>query len=249
VSLSPKIVLVTLRRNALGSESLEAERQRCQVLTDPRVAELPPDAIAAGLDTAYDVVRARSNATALVLRLYPEATHVLWWDDDVIAPHIQTIAHMLRTGYDVVGLPVPRKKIERWGDERSACDFCYRLQGEDGGTHEVTADDKGCVEVDALPFGLMLTSTHALRCLVAKHRDELWYRDGGNECVAIFQLVMSGERKAPDGTRFRELLSEDYSFCARWKALGGKVHMLLEPCSHVGSHRFTGHVSGLKYVR
>jgi len=246
---SPKIVLVTLRRNALGSESLEAERQRCQVLTDPRVAELPLDAIAAGLDTAFDIVRARSNAVALVLRLYPDATHILWMDDDVVAPSIQTFARLLRTGYDVVGCPVPRKKIERWGNEREACDFCYRLQGEDGGTHEVQADEKGCVEVDALPFGLMLTSTHALRFLVAKHREALWYRDGGHEAVAIFQLVMSEPRTAPDGSRFRELLSEDYSFCSRWRADGGKVHMLLEPCAHVGAHRFTGHVSGLRYVR
>jgi hypothetical protein len=247
--VNTKVVLITLRRNAHSSESLEAERQRCALLVDPRVAELPADAIAAALDTSRDVVRARSNAVACALRVYPELSHILFWDDDVILPSLQTVPRLLNTGYDVVGLPVPRKHIARWGDERTACDFCYRLQGEDGGTHEVQADEKGCVEVDALPFGLMLVSAGALKSMITQYREELWYKDGGHEAVALFQLVLSITRSAPDGTRFRELLSEDYSFAYRWRAMGGKVYMLLDAASHVGSHVFRGHISGLRYVR
>lgn len=242
----PKIVLLTLRRDAITCESVESERQRIQLLTDSRVVELPPEAFRAYLDAPRDVVRARSNAVALVLRHHPDATHVLWWDSDVIAPSLGTVARLLASKHDVVGCPVPRKKISRWSE--NPCDFAYRLAGEDGGTIAVQPDSSGCIEVDALPFGLMLTSAHALRYMTAHYRDELWYLDGGFESVAIFQLLLTETREGPNG-RFRELLSEDYSFCSRWKALGGKVHMLLEPCSHVGPTVFPGHVSGLKHVR
>jgi hypothetical protein len=245
---SPKIVLVTLRRNAHTCESYEAERQRCQWLTDPRVAELPAEMLA-GLDAPRDVVRARSNAVALVLSRFPEATHILWHDDDVVAPSLQTPARLLASSHSVVGCPVPRKKIVRWGNEREACDFTYRVEGDDGATVNMQADDSGCVAVDGLPFGLLLTSTAALRMLVERHREELWYRDGDIEGVAIFQLLLTETRMAPDGSRFRNLLSEDYSFCTRWRNVGGQIHMLLDPCAHVGTHRFTGHIDGLKHVR
>lgn len=246
---APRIVLVTLRRDAITCESVQAERQRCQLLTDSRIVELPPESIAAYLDAPRDVVRARSNAVALALRHYPDASHVLWWDSDVVLPSLAVVSRLLASGHDLVGCPVPRKRIERWGDEREASDFCYRVTGPDGTTVRRQPDAHGCIDVDALPFGLMLTSAHALRAMVAHYRDELWYTDGGFEAVALFALWFETEKRAPGGVRWRQLLSEDFSFCARWRALGGRVHMLLEPCSHAGVHLFTGHVSGLKHVR
>lgn len=241
----PSVILVTIRRD-LTSPSYEAERQRAQFLMTPGIAEF---SVPAGLDAQGDVVRARSNSVAMVLNEYPTAKYILWWDDDVIAPSMMAIEYMIKSGYDVVGLPVPRKKIERWGSEYEAVDFAYRCSGIDGETKRVEADARGCIEVDALPFGLMLTSLHSLRTLCERHYDELWYRDKGREAVAIFSLMLTDTKRDPKGHLFRELLSEDYSFCERWRATGGKVHMMLHPALHVGQHVFRGHLAGLKHAR
>ncbi len=238
------IVLVTLRRSSISCESVEAELMRNRLLTAPDAAELRAEAY---LNTTRDVVRARSNAVALVLRDFPEATHVLWWDSDVVPPSLNTIARLYQSNYEVVGCPVPRKKIERW-NEREACDFTYRVHGEDGATVDRQPDEHNCVEVDALPFGLMLTSTRALCEMTERYWDELWYTDGGLEAVALFQLMLHGEQHTSQG-RFRQLLSEDFSFCERWRVMGGRVHMLCEPCAHVGEHVFRGYVEGLRHVR
>jgi hypothetical protein len=244
-----EIIMVTPRRDGITCESIESERQRAQWLSNSRVTELPPEIQVKVLEAPYDVVRARSLAVAHAMREFPEALGILWWDSDTIAPSLQTPTRLLASGHAVVGCPVPRKKIVRWGNEREACDFAYRMHGADGGTVTVSADEHNCVEVSALPFGLMWTSMPALRRMIDFYRDDLWFTEGGQEAVALFALKMTTQQRAPDGTRWRQMLSEDYSFQERWRVLGGKVHMLLEPCIHVGSHRFVGHLDGLKHVR
>jgi hypothetical protein len=46
--------------------------------------------------------------------------------------------------------------------------------------------------------------------------------------VALFQLMQRGG----------ELCSEDYSFCYRWRDLGGDIWMLGDAASHIGNYRF-----------
>jgi hypothetical protein len=244
-----RVILVTPRRDSVTCESVQSERQRMALLSDPTVAELPEELKVTALEAPHDVVRSRSLAVAHVLRTYPGAEGILWFDSDVVAPSLQTFGRLIDSGHDVCGCPVVRKKIERWGDEREACDFAYRVYGQDGQTESVKADVKNCIEVSALTFGLMWTSMTALRALVDHYRDELWFCEQGIEAVAIFALLITPQATAPDGSRFRQLLSEDFSFFERWRNIGGRSFMLLEPCAHVGSHVFRGHVKGLKYVR
>jgi hypothetical protein len=46
--------------------------------------------------------------------------------------------------------------------------------------------------------------------------------------VGLFQLMF----------RYGELCSEDYSFCYRWRDLGGDIWMLDDTAAHVGAYRF-----------
>lgn len=253
----PRVVVVTLRdaHAEHATTYLRPEQMRGQLLRDPSVTGLDPAEYVGQFDAPGDVVRARSNAVAYVLRELPDATHILWWDDDVVPRSLETVGRLVRSGHDVVGCPVPRKRVERWGEadphwrgEADAYDYAYRVDGLDGGTEARTADVRGCIEVDALPFGLMLTSTRALRAMTGQYAD-LWYTHAGARVAALFQLLLTEPRTAPDGSVHRELLSEDYSFCARWRDLGGHVHMLLDPCTHIGGHAYRGHFAGLRHCR
>ena len=62
--------------------------------------------------------------------------------------------------------------------------------------------------------------------------------------VALYQLV-----RHPD-TAEGLLLGEDYSFCHRWRAMGGRCWLYVGTDSelgHVGMHLYQGHREG--YVR
>lgn len=250
--MNPRLALVTIRddRADVARCHLRPEQMRQALLRDPTVADLDADVFQGTIDAPGDVVRARSNAAAMVLRDRPDVTHILWWDDDVLPASLATVGRLVRSGHDVVGCPVPMKRIARWDQgEPCACDYPYRVAGADQKTEIRTADAHGCIEVDALPFGLMLTSTAALRRMVEHYAGRLTYRHEGKPIVALFQLLLTPEVIGPDGQPWRELLSEDYSFCRRWRQIGGTVHMLLDACSHVGGHVFKGDVRGLAHCR
>ena len=213
-----------------------------------------------------DLVRARSRAVRLARDA--GATHVLWLDDDTV-PKRGAVAAMLASGHDVVACPYPRKRIhwERMGHampgedhEKHAYDYAFHLHGADGGTARLEVRN-GCIAVDRMGMGCMLTSMRALDAMTEHFRDELWMVDvveGRHyDLVALFQLVMT-ETTTYNGRPFRILLSEDYSFCDRYNrmrearpelGLGSPQMLVSHPADHVGGHLFKGAHEGLVYAR
>lgn len=185
---------------------------------------------------ADDLARARSRMVWYALQR-PEWTHVLWWDDDVVPPDPSIVGRMLATGHDVIGAPYPRKRIP--------VAFPYKPLDRDlrGGSLTVVGD---CVEVELLAFGFMITSRSCLEKMCKAYEDE-WFSDGHpdttpHETVALFRQVMTPQIRI-DGRRHRELYSEDYSFCWRWRGIGGAVWMYAgggAPLVHVGGNDFRG---------
>lgn len=156
-----------------------------------------------------DVVRGRNRLAAKVLREKPDCTHVLWVDDDQWADNWRIVPWMIGTGEDLIGAPYTNKKPplrwvhQAWSDSPSI------------------PDERGVVDVMGLGFGFTLTSRRCLEKLtnVAEH-----YQDTPNPHMVgnIFgQLYDQPDPQAP-----QVLLSEDYSFCKRWRDLGGKVKLL-----------------------
>ena len=192
--------------------------------------------------TPVDVVKARDRLARVALH-DTDCTDVLWWDEDVLPDDLSVIPRMLETGFDVVGAPYRRKKDPE--------EYPYRLHGPDGGRVEVEIEND-CVQVDGMAFGFMLTSRYALQRMWDYYHQERWYFDtyGGKtyETVSMFQLQYSPVETGPDGGAFRVQLSEDYSFCQSYRAIGGKVMMYVgpgTPVGHIGSHVYRGTREGL----
>jgi hypothetical protein len=197
-----------------------------------------------------DVVRARSRAAWYVVE---NTAHdwVLWIDEDVvfdpaIVPHMVTRAEA--HGFDVLGAPYPRKR-------KGPPVFPYKPLPEtleQGGFTTVNE----CVEVEQIPFGFVLTSTKCLRAMFDWYREAEWFTHQNEdeslaEVVGIFNLVHS-EVVIHKGQRTRNLHSEDYSFCHRWRAMGGKVWMYLgphAPLGHIGAYVYRGQVADLGRLR
>lgn len=175
-----------------------------------------------------DLVRARSKALHLAYAAGFDL--LLFWDADIIAPAAQLrtcIEGMVRaTAYaDVVAVD-------------------YRARG---GQHGWLARGKGDVvrrstvrlrEADYVPFGFCLITRacmqkmteHCLERPGLRHREEI---DGLETMIATSFMLTH--------TVGDVLLEECFSFCQRWRSIGGKCH-LYEDAGHE-----LGHLGGTVY--
>lgn len=196
--------------------------------------------IPASLFFSDDLARARSRGVWFALQ-QTGWEYVLWIDDDIkfnpaIVPLM--IQAAVQNGYDILAAPYPRKRI------KTTYPYIPLLDTMQTGTLNAK---NGCAEVEAVAAGFMLTSRKCLESMVTYYADYEWFTDNHDpdmphETVAIFRQVMTPTRYV-DGKRARDLFSEDYSFCWRWRRMGGQIHMYLGPGSplgHVGGHVFQG---------
>jgi hypothetical protein len=205
-----------------------------------RLAEQGAQAIPESLFFADDLVRARSRAVSYALER-KAWDWVLWWDDDVAPQDVSIVQRMVETaqrhGYDMLGAPYPRKRIP--------AKFPYKpIQQQSPIVND-------CVEVDLLAFGFMLTSRHCLQYMSDSY-DDIWFSDRHDDgpfrrIPALFSLVHGPEyvalNESGESVLLRDLYSEDYSFCRRWRDIGGKVHMYVgnhTPLAHIGSCAYLG---------
>jgi hypothetical protein len=184
-----------------------------------------------------DVVRARNRLVAIILRDMPDATHVLWWDSDLWPEDRRIVKEMIATGEDLVSAPYTNKSHPmRW-------------------THNHLSPrppaKNNLQEIRDCSFGFTITSLQCLRKMSSagrKYTDITKVRRGikGDqagigriEIADVFGLVYA-ERPIHGGNA-DVMLSEDYSFCHRWRELGGRVSMYLGAgyLCHAGSHGWT----------
>jgi hypothetical protein len=174
---------------------------------------------------AQDVVRARNRLVDFILRERPSMTHVLWWDTDQWPENRGIVQNMIETGEDFVAAPYTNKRAPvRWIHQLlDPCPLAAReLQ-----------------EVRNAGFGFTMTSR---KCLETMTRAARCYTDHPHKHVIanLFGQVYEPAHKGGDDSEDM-LLSEDFSFCSRWRALGGKVMLLTKGGAivHSGSYGFT----------
>lgn len=184
-----------------------------------------------------DLPRARSIAADYAI--YKTAIQwdwILWWDVDVVPTDLSVVGSMLQAaengGYHLINAPYPRK--------RQPTTFSYRPLADDS-LHV----ENDCAEVEYVPFGFTLTSRACIHAMEARYNTEVWFTNeaspsGGTVTGMFLNETIQGLH---EGTPFRQYLSEDYSFCERWRRIGGKVHLYVGPgvpLGHVGNMRYLG---------
>ena len=222
-----------------------------QLLRDPHFHLLP---------AVYgcDLVRGRSR---LVRQFLEETacTHMLFWDEDIAISADQAgrlITRMVESGHDFVACTYPKKRlrmdkveenvVEMPIADRDCSDDIMQTVGSSMYEYAFAASEarpavKGCVEVEGVPLGFAMCSRAMLQRMVDAHSGTLTFTDVVGEqtwpTVALFQLAIEGGK----------LLGEDYSFCSRWRRLGGKVQLYVGPdceLGHVGAHLYQGRRDG-----
>lgn len=184
-----------------------------------------------------DIVVARNYLLSNFYYNMKDCSHMLFIDDDMGFSE-SLVYGMVQLHQDVVGAISPKrqidlKKLHSLGD--LPFDKAYAMACDFIGSADISRREGGFVEVEGCGTGIMLVSR---RCI--------------DRMVAALPHIVDRKRfrKLPFATKFQEFLvpfdkivlddrelSEDFSFCHRWrKECGGKIYASVDnSIQHVGS--------------
>ena len=218
--------------------------------------ELDPSPYPGGIE------HARNNCVRLFLE-HPRAyTHMLFWDSDVKGTPLQIgklIARMLKLDKPLISVPYVQKNYYWAQGARAAVDHMrahpdvtddqlaevirghsVRYVPDFRVTPLGAVDDTGLAELDRVPIGFALIKRELLEKMWNYYADSLGYdrayvdKPGQAEKhVGLFHTTLT-HRKHED---------EDYAFCERWRAMGGRMHLYVgegAPLEHIGHTPFKG---------
>lgn len=188
------------------------------------------------------VTRARQNITAQFLS-DPSATHLLFVDSDIGFEPDQAL-RLLRFDGEMSAALYPLKKIN-W-DKVRTLDQAGHPQAASANLSyvlDLVQPEKirdGFIQAQLTGSGFLMIHRSVLLKMNESH-PELRYRVEGSpasERYALFNCLID--------ERTGLLLSEDYSFCRRWTALGGEIWVdLKSKLDHTGQMTFHGDLSAL----
>jgi len=212
------------------------------------VLALMVDAAAQGFDLSlamlgHDALITRSRNTLLAKFLHQSsASHILFIDAD-IAFELAQVGRMLRSGKDVVAGLYPLKVLH-W-DARAQARVAQGEAAESAALLYVGAPGaERDGDFAVAPFcgtGFLMISRAAIERMVeaypqTRYRTVHAYplaKDGQPDQHALFDCMIDPQTG--------EYLSEDFTFCRRWRDIGGLVWVdTLGALVHCGAHDFRG---------
>lgn len=170
-----------------------------------------------------DIADLRAFALTYFYDFAPEATHLLFLDDDMgFKPEL--ILDMLMFNEPVVGAMYPKRT----------------LPIEFAGTGPTDAPSKGgFLKVDGVGMGITLIRRDAVEIMLQKMPEISDDKLGG--LTELFGASAKRLIRAFEPVRSeRGKVSEDFSFCRRWRDCGGEVWAACHhEIQHIGGHAFT----------
>ena len=173
------------------------------------------------------VTRARNNLCAKMMT-NEQATHFMFIDAD-IRFEAEAIFGMIAADKDVIGGLYPKKSLP----------IDYVINLKPGGRIEGPL-----FQVDTMGTGFLLFKKHVYEKLIQAHPETKYVDDIGlgkqyePYMYAIFDTIIDEKG---------HYLSEDWTFCRRWQALGGDIwgdsRVLL---NHSGHYEFKGDLAALE---
>jgi hypothetical protein len=189
------------------------------------------------------IPRGRNSLVAKFLA-HPEATHLLFVDADIgFAP--SHLMRMLELGEDVAACMYPLKQFfwdagavarARTGELITTASLRYVGKPCTGDARQLRGD---FVSAEFAGTGFMLISRAAITRMIAAY-PQLHYTLAHVPMATspdLLYALFDTEIDAATG----HYLSEDYTFCKRWRALGGTIWLDTQSAlTHAGSHEFVG---------
>jgi hypothetical protein len=189
------------------------------------------------------VERARNVLTAKFMK--SDCTHLLFIDADIRFDP-SSVFRLLEFDKDVTSCvyskkhlnwDMIRKKVQEGNPEdirQAGVDFNLNIAGGSA------VAEKGFVRVLDTATGFLMIKRNVIEKMNEHYKEELFavndlqtQQEDVPNYTSLFLCMID-----PESKRF---LSEDYSFCRRWQALGGEIWAdLATPLGHIGSYAFVG---------
>jgi hypothetical protein len=167
------------------------------------------------------VTRARNNLVAKMM-VNPKTTHLMFVDADV-GFDAESIYKLIAHDKDVVGGIYPKKTFEP--------DYVFNPTTD-------AKRDGNLIEVEDIGTGFLLIKRSVFETMMNKF-PKLKYKNGLNidNDSEPFMYALFDTWIDPEGN----YLSEDYTFCERWRGLGGKIYADTSiKLTHTGYYPFEG---------
>jgi hypothetical protein len=188
------------------------------------------------------ITRARNSIVGQFLRQL-DYSHLLFIDAD-ISFDPSTVLRYLVFDKDIIGGIYPIKELDIGelrrlpiDDDQAAEAASYNYSSKIIINDENMPQD-GFARIEYAASGFLMIKRNALESMVA-HYPELCYQDdftGTEGAYALFNTMISEGRFLP----------EDYSFCKRWKDMGGEIWGdVISRFDHVGQYVYSGHVAAI----
>lgn len=181
------------------------------------------------------------NMMASLLLSKPELSHILFIDADMgFLP--DAVMRMIDANVDVIGAVYPYKKLplQYQLDDAEPTESLGEWIGKHikyaaRGTPQKYTDD--IYEFEAVGTGLMLISKHSLRTISRSDKMAEYKKGDGFQWYYPSCYYGFFDFDTIDGFA----VGEDYAFCLRWSAEGGKIYGLVsERIRHVGTNVVAG---------
>lgn len=167
--------------------------------------------------------KARENLLWKAYYQDPKPTHILFIDDDM-GWDAGLVTRLLAADHEFAAIPGVRKQ-----DVVSVCANFWQGEQE---RHPTT----GFIKVQEVGFAFVLIKTSVVEKMIAAY-PELRYHASRPEWALFMDLIAEPE----DGAEYGQRMSEDFSFCRRWRNIGGEIWV--DPRArliHAGRKEYTG---------
>jgi len=179
------------------------------------------------------ITRARNTIVSYFLK--SDCTHLMFIDSDIDF-HPEDVIKMARTDKDVLVGAYPLKYlIPQEGKSDQACfDYSVNL------LQQTVSIEKNIMEILYGATGFMIIRRDVIEKMIEKYPELEYISDFNNsdyksKCHALFDCIIDPETK--------RYLSEDYTFCKRWRDMGGKIHLdVTINLTHIGTKTYDGSI-------
>lgn len=176
-----------------------------------------------------DIAFARSKLLGAFLR-NERFTHMMFIDADM-GWDAKDIAYMLMLQRDFIAAVGPKKIYP--------IEYAYQLIGDDSRPlplyHEL---ETNVAEIPYVGAAFMMLSRNCVEKMVRSYPELDYDMPDGEVEHALFDSIIINNPGNP-----RRRLSEDFSFCYRWRKIGGNVEVKMDvTLTHTGGHTFTGNL-------
>ncbi len=204
-----------------GSGSYRHEFASSLQNTISYIKQFGGEASVIALPGCSDIALARNRLMARYLDT--DCTHALWLDDDMQF-EVGIVGELIRADKDFCAVAGRLKRDELM--------FAARCQDDHGRDLPIRVDAaSGFLEVTAVGFAFVLLKRDTCVRICQANADLEYVTASGEREVGVFlPQVLNGR-----------WCSEDFSFCQRWKTLGGKIFVGAHlPIGHIGTRNYSG---------